>query len=139
MEKLDFDKIEAGFELPSLKKEPITQQQLVRYAGAAGDFNQIHTVPEYAKQAGLDGTIAHGMLIMGMLGQMITNFAGIAAVKKYGVSFKSMTRPGDILTAGGVVRRKYEKEGKKFIDCKVYIQDENKDVKVDGKLTIQID
>ena len=72
MEQLNYDNIAEGFELPSLTKEPITQVQLIKYAGASGDFNQIHTVPEYAKKAGLDGTITHGMLIMGILGQMIS-------------------------------------------------------------------
>ncbi|MCG8570452.1 MAG: dehydratase [Spirochaetes bacterium] len=139
MEKLDYNNIEAGFELPSLTKEPITQVQLIRYAGASGDFNPIHTVPEFAKQAGLDGCIAHGMLIMGILGQMITNFADIKAVKKYGVSFKSMTKPGDVLTAKGIVKKKYENDEGRFIDCKVYIEDEKNDVKVDGKVTIQLD
>lgn len=134
---LDFNSIQEGFELPSLTKDPITQIQLVRYAGASGDFNPIHTVPEYAKQAGLDGTIAHGMLIMGILGQMITNFCGVKNVKKYSVSFKAMTKPGDILTAKGIVKKKYESDGEKLIDCKVWVEDSKGEVKVDGKVTIK--
>jgi acyl dehydratase len=132
-----FDDIKDGYELPVLKKEPITQVQLIRYAGAAGDFNPIHTVPEYAKEAGLPGTIAHGMLIMGMIGQMITNFAGVKHVKNYSVSFKGMSKPGDVLTVKGNVKRKYENENGKFIDCKVFIEDEKGDVKVEGKVTIK--
>lgn len=138
MDKLDFDTIEPGFELPTLTKEPITQLQLIRYAGASGDFNQIHTVPEFAKEAGLDGTIAHGMLIMGIMGQMVTNFAGVKAVTKYGANFKNMTKPGDVLTAKGVVKKKYENESGKFIDCKVFIEDEKGEVKVDGKVTLKL-
>src|SRR5512138_935140 len=95
-----YEEIQEGYELPSLTKEPITQLQLIRYAGASGDFNQIHTVPDYAKEAGLDGTIAHGMLIMGMLGQMVSNWAGGPMnVKKFEVSFKAITKPGDVVTA----------------------------------------
>ena len=60
--------ISEGFELPIIKKDPITQLQLIRYAGASGDFNQIHTVPEYAKKAGLDGAIAHGNACHGNFG-----------------------------------------------------------------------
>lgn len=137
--ELKYDSIQEGDELPSLKKPAIEQVQLVRYAGASGDFNQIHTVDTYAREAGLDGTIAHGMLIMGILGQMISSFAGVKAVKSYGVGFKSMTKPGDVLTAGGIVKKKYEKDGKKFIDCKLYVKDEAGDVKIDGKSTIEVE
>lgn len=137
LDNLDFNKIQEDFELPSLTKEPITQLQLIRYAGASGDFNPIHTIPEYAKQAGLDGTITHGMLVMGILAQMITNFCGIKNVKKYSVSFKAMTKPGDALTAKGVVKKKYEKDGERLMDCKVWVEDSKGEVKIDGKVTIK--
>lgn len=137
MSKIDFDKISEGDQLPILKKEPVTQLQLIKYAGASGDFNQIHTVPQYAKEAGLDGTITHGMLMMGMIGQMISNWAGVKAVKNYSVSFKAISKPGDVLTAKGEVKRKYENEEGKFIDCKVHIEDQNGEVKVAGKTKIK--
>jgi acyl dehydratase len=132
-----YEEITEGYELPSLTKEPITQLQLIRYAGASGDFNQIHTVPDYAKEAGLPGTITHGMLVMGILGQMVSDFAGVKNVKSFSVSFKSMSKPGDVLTAKGNVKRKYENENGKFVDCKVFVEDQNKDVKVDGKVTLK--
>ena len=139
MELLDYDKINEGDELPSLTKEPITQIQLIRYAGASGDFNQIHTIPEYAKEAGLNGTIVHGMLVMGILGQMISSWAGINAVKEYSVSFKAITNIRDVLTAKGVVKRKYQDENGKFVSCKVYVEDQNGEVKVSGKTIIKFD
>lgn len=135
----DFNTIQEGFELPELKKDKITQLQLIKYAGASGDFNPIHTIPEYAKEAGLDGTIVHGMLIMGILGQMISNWAGIKNVKKYSVNFKAITKPGDVLTAKGVVKRKYETEDGKFVDCKLSVEDQNNDVKITGKATISFE
>lgn len=133
----DFETITEGYEIPSLTKEPITQLQLIRYAGASGDFNQIHTVPDYAKEAGLDGTIAHGMLIMGILGQMISSWAGVKHVTQYNVSFKNMTLPGDVLTTKAVVKRKYEDETGKYLVCKAHVEDQNGDKKVAGKFTIK--
>ncbi|HOF01403.1 MAG TPA: MaoC/PaaZ C-terminal domain-containing protein [Spirochaetota bacterium] len=132
-----YEDITEGYEIPSLTKEPITQLQLVKYAGASGDFNPIHTIEANAKEAGLDGTIAHGMLVMGMLGQAITNWAGIMSVKSYLATFKSMTKPGDVLTAKGTVRKKYENEDGKFADCKFSIEDQNGEVKVDAKVTVK--
>jgi acyl dehydratase len=139
MALLDYDKIKEEDELPSLTKEPITQVQLIRYAGASGDFNQIHTVPEYAKKAGLDGTIAHGMLVMGILGQMITSWAGVIAIKEYNVSFKAITKPGDVLTAKGIVKRKYQDENGRFISCKLHVEDQKGEVKLSGKAVIKFD
>ncbi len=134
---LDYDSIAEGDAIPSLKKKPITQVQLARYAGAAGDFNPIHLVPSYAKEAGLEGTIAHGMLVMGMLAQMISNWVGVKPVTKYGVSFRAMTKPGNVLTATGEVTKKYAVENEKFLDLNVRIADEKGEVKVDGRATLR--
>lgn len=136
---LNYDDINVGDDIPALTKDPVTQVQLIRYAGASGDFNPIHTVPSYAKEAGLDGTIAHGMLIMGILGQMVSDWAGVKNVVNYGVSFKSKTLPGDVLTCKGEVKKKYEKDGVKLADCKVFVVDAEGDVKVDGKITVKFD
>ena len=135
---LNYEQIEVDYEIPSIEKE-LTQVQLVRYAGASGDFNPIHTVPAFAKSAGLDGTIGHGMLSMGMMGELVSSFAGIKAVRKYSVSFKSMARPGDVLIVKGVVKKKYEKDGVKLVVLKVSIEDQEGDIKADGKATIAFD
>jgi len=133
----NFDSIQIGDQLPSRQFDAITQLKLIKYAGASGDFNPIHTIPEYAREAGLDHTIAHGMLIMGMLGSMVSDWAGLKQVQKYGVSFKNMTRLGDVLTAKGEIKNKYEKDGLKLVDCNVYMVDQNNEVKIEGKATIR--
>lgn len=53
-----------------------TRQQLVQYAGASGDFNQIHFSDHFATALGLDGVLAHGMLTMGVALRAATDFAG---------------------------------------------------------------
>lgn len=136
--KLDISKLKVGDVIPEITFDEITQVQLIKYAGAAGDFNQIHTVPSYAKEAGLDGTIAHGMLVMGMLGKLISDWSGVKNVTKYGVSFKSKTVPGDILTAKGEIKKITPNDGFTLVDCKVFIEDSKGDIKIDGKLTIKL-
>jgi len=93
-----------GEELPPLRKEPVTKVQLVKYAGASGDYNLIHTDDETARRVGLDGVIAHGMLSMGFLGQYAASLAGPARVRRLRARFQAMVRPGDELTCRGVVR-----------------------------------
>lgn len=135
---LDISKLNVGDKIPSITFDEVTQVQLIKYAGAAGDFNPIHTVPAYAQEAGLDGTIAHGMLIMGMLGKLVSDWSGVKNVTKYGVSFKSKTIPGDILKAKGEIKKITPSENFTLVDCKVFIEDAAGDIKVDGKLTIKL-
>ena len=69
----------------------ITRENLIRYAGASGDFNPIHWNQRVATSVGLPGVIAHGMLTMALAGRFLTDWLGDpAAVVEYGVRF---TRP----------------------------------------------
>jgi acyl dehydratase len=79
-----------GDELPPLSLR-VTRADLVRYAGASGDFNPIHWNDRVATGVGLPGVIAHGMLTMALAGRLVTAWAGDpGAVRSYGVRF---TRP----------------------------------------------
>ena len=69
----------------------VTRADLVRYAGASGDFNPIHWSDRFATKVGLPGVIAHGMFTMALVGRAVTTWAGAPdAVVDYGVRF---TRP----------------------------------------------
>lgn len=82
--------VQKGAELPALSLR-VTRADLVRYAGASGDFNPIHWSDRVASSVGLPGVIAHGMLTMGLAGRLVTQWVGDpAAVRSYGVRF---TRP----------------------------------------------
>lgn len=67
--------VEPGVELPQLTVR-ITRKDLIRYAGAALDFNPIHWSDRQATGAGLPGVIAHGMLTMALAGRLVTEWAG---------------------------------------------------------------
>ena len=95
--------MEVGFRFEPLVKEEITHTQLVKYAGASGDFNPIHTVVPFAESAGLGGVIAHGMLIMGFVGQAIGQWFTTKDLAKFSTRFKAMTRPGEKITVNGSV------------------------------------
>jgi acyl dehydratase len=82
--------ITAGTELPALTVR-VTRRDLVRYAGAALDFNPIHWNEQLAKEVGLPDVIAHGMLTMAQAGRVITQWVGDPGkILEYGVRF---TRP----------------------------------------------
>ncbi|KEI45250.1 MaoC family dehydratase [Saccharopolyspora rectivirgula] len=82
--------VAVGDELPGLEIT-VTRADLVRYAGASGDFNPIHWNERFAKEVGLPDVIAHGMLTMALAGQVVTKWTGDpGALLRYGVRF---TRP----------------------------------------------
>ena len=74
-EQIYFEEVEVGTELPSLERQPATEQ-LVRYAGASGDFYPIHYDKDFAIANGLSGVILHGALKNAFLGQVVTDWMG---------------------------------------------------------------
>jgi 3-hydroxybutyryl-CoA dehydratase len=79
----------------------ITQQQVDAYADASGDHNPIHVDPTYAATTPFASTIAHGMLILALIGEMMHAAHGEAwrTSGRLRVRFKAPTRPGDTVTA----------------------------------------
>src|SRR4051794_76237 len=88
----------------------VTRADLVRYAGASGDFNPIHWNERFAREVGLPGVIAHGMFTMALAGRAVTTWAGAAdAVVDFGVRFSRPvpvpdTDEGTEVVVSGVVR-----------------------------------
>lgn len=79
----------------------LTRDSLVRYAGASGDFNQIHYRDDIAAAVGLPGVLAHGMLTMGAAVQVAVDWVGNAgAVVDYQVRF---TKPVVVDPVNGAV------------------------------------
>lgn len=79
----------------------LTRDSLVRYAGASGDFNQIHYRDDVAAAVGLPGVLAHGMLTMGAAVQVAVDWVGNAgAIVDYQVRF---TKPVVVDPVNGAV------------------------------------
>jgi acyl dehydratase len=90
MSRRAFAAVVVGDELPALTVR-LRRADLVRYAGASGDFNVIHWNDRVAREVGLPGVIAHGMLTMAQTIRVVTDWAGDpGAVVDYKVRF---TRP----------------------------------------------
>src|SRR5437764_5653713 len=130
--KLYYEDVQVGDAIPKLVKPPVSHLQLVRYAGASGDFNPLHTDPKIGELIGLGGIIAHGMVIMGFVGQMLSDYVGPTALREFGVRFKSMTHLDDVITCTGTITEKHEVDGEARISGKVQATDQNGDVKIMG-------
>jgi len=103
-----FEDVSVGDELKT-RSFPLHRVDLIRYAGASGDFNVIHWNERVARSVGLPDVIAHGMLTMAVAGRLAGDWAGDpGAVIEYGTRF---TRPvavpdddeGAVLEVSGVV------------------------------------
>jgi acyl dehydratase len=82
----------------------VTQGQVNAYADASGDNNPIHLNPEFARSVGLPGTIAHGMLEMGILAEAIASWAGgNANLLSLSCRFSKPLLPGDTIICTGTV------------------------------------
>jgi acyl dehydratase len=87
MSRLAAADVEVGTELPE-QVFPVTRADLVRYAGASGDFNPIHWNERVATEVGLPGVIAHGMYTMALASRVVTDWAGDpGALVEYHVRF----------------------------------------------------
>jgi acyl dehydratase len=99
-----------GQELHELVKHPTTRQ-LVQYAGAQGDFYEIHYDQDYARTVRLPGVILHGLLKAGFLAQLVTDWLGDSGtLKSFEVSYRGVDMPGHPYTCRGKVTRVEGKE-----------------------------
>lgn len=100
---LDPTTVAVGQRLPTITKEPTTRQ-LVMFAGASGDFYEIHYDQAVAVDSGLPGVIVHGYLKMAWLGELVSAWAGPDAfVQRVDVSYRGTDVPGDAYRLEGQV------------------------------------
>ena len=120
-----FEDVEVGQEIPTLKKHP-TPEQLVRWAGASGDYNPIHYNAEAAAAQGLPGTVVHGRLKSAFLCQLVTDWIGERG-KLVAISCQhlGMDVPSKDMLCKGKVTAKYEKDGQRIVECEVWVENDN--------------
>ena len=110
-----FESLKVGDEIPALKIPPVSRHILALYCGSSGDHNPIHVDWDYAKSAGLDDVIAHGMLSAGYLARMLTDWVPQSAIRSINNRFTAMTHIGDSVTCTGRVVEKFENGDEKLV------------------------
>lgn len=116
-------------ELPAIIKKPIAPIDLVKYSGASGDFNEIHTVPAIAEEKGFDDTIAHGMFVMGWAAAAVEEWFPDRQLQSFGVRFQAVTHPGTVLVINGSMLT--DKEGE------ILIKDQQGQTKLMGTFVLK--
>lgn len=134
-----FYEFTTGMNLPEVKKT-VRQENINLYAKASRDFNPIHIDEAFARKTPLGGTIAHGMLILAYVSQMMTATFGSAWLTggKLNIRFKSPTRPGDNITVSGKVRRVEKSESHTLIDCGIVCSNQKGEAVITGDASVQV-
>ena len=120
--------------------EPITQEKINSYAEASGDFNPIHVDEAFAAQTPLGGTIAHGMLILAYVSEMMTQSFGQSwgSTGKLSIRFKAPARPGDTMTVTGKIDSIEDKESISFVNCSIECCNQRDETIITGEAVVKL-
>ncbi|HXW33790.1 MAG TPA: MaoC/PaaZ C-terminal domain-containing protein [Acidimicrobiales bacterium] len=134
MGQVHFEDVNEGDEAPVITHK-LTRTDLVRYAGASGDYNPMHHDEVLATAAGQPSVFGHGMFSMGLLGTAITNYVGEGALTSYKVRFARQTWPDEELSTSIKVKNKRKEGDKDVVDLDVSLANAAGEVKVVGEAT----
>ncbi len=135
---LSFAAVKEGDEIPAFVVSNLTRTDLVRYAGASGDFNPIHHDQTFAEAAGNPTVFAHGMLNAGFVSKCVSDFVGTQNLRKFRVRFATRVWPGDTVTCKGKVTKKYEANGKRLIEGEVQALNQKGEVAIQGNFVAEV-
>ncbi|MCK5590118.1 MAG: hypothetical protein KAI09_04010 [Dehalococcoidales bacterium] len=137
-EQVFYEDIEVGSEIPSLVKRA-TRRQLVQWAGASGDFYEIHYDKDFALASGLPDVILHGRLKASFLGQMLTDWTGLEGnLKKYNVRYRGMDFPDQELTCKGKVTKKYVENNEHLVELDIWTENPQGEKTITGSALISL-
>jgi len=138
-QELKLSDIHQGDSLPSVVKH-ITQREINLYAEASGDFNPIHIDESFAAQTPLGGTIAHGMLILAYVSEVMTQAFGKSWLSggRLSVRFKAPARPKDTITTSGKIDSIEYKEGITYINCSLESRNQKGETVITGGAVVKL-
>jgi len=137
-EQVYYEDIEVGSEIPALVKYPTTMQ-LVKYAGASGDYYQIHYDKDFALANGLPGVIVHGWLALSFLGQMVTHWLGKeGTLLRLNGSYRGMNKVHEDLICNGKVTKKYGEDGRNLARLEIWAENPQGDKTVTGNAIVTL-
>ena len=137
-EQVYYEDIDTGAELPPLVKFPTTMQ-LVQYAGASGDYYQIHYDQDFARASGLPGVIVHGWLALSFLGQLVTDWMGEAGtLQKISGSYRGMNNVAEDIFCYGKVAKKYQEEGRNLVRVEIWAENSQGEKTVTGAAVVAL-
>jgi len=130
-----FEEIEEGDELPGLDLF-LSKDQVRQYARTAGMYVPRFTDDEGARAEGLPGMIAPGVMSMGLLARMISDWNPAAQIKRIGTTFRSPVLPDRDVHLRGAVTQKDETNH--TAECDIWMENDDGERWVIGTVTIAL-
>ena len=131
---LYFEDVHEGDEAP-VRSKVLDRTDLVKYAGASGDYNPMHHDEVKARAAGQPSVFGHGMFSMGFLGTALTDYVGVGNVRRYRARFAKQTWPDEELRTRIVVTGTRTEGGEHLVDMDVRLENADGEEKVVGEAT----
>jgi acyl dehydratase len=130
--------IKVGDRLVHKTFPPINRHTLALYCGASGDHNPIHVDIDFAKAAGFPDVFAHGMLVMGCLGQALTDAVPPAKLRAFATRLVAITQLGAKLTCEGTVTELFSEGGERRAKLALTAKDDRGEVKLEGSAVVAL-
>jgi len=136
--QLFYKDVELGSDIPSLVKHT-TKRQLVKWAGASGDLNELHYDKDFATSLGFPSVIIHGRLKAAFLGQLMTDWIGNKGkLKRLTCSYRGNDLPGDDIICKGKVIKKYIQDGEHIVECEIWTENAKGDKTTPGTAVVNL-
>jgi len=131
--------LQIGAALPTLTRT-IAQENINLYAHAARDFNPIHINPEFAQTTPMGGTIAHGMLVLAYISQMLTEAFGNdwLTAGRVDIRFREAARPDDTITVTGTIKKIQSEASETIATCGVQCANQHGSVVISGDAIVRV-
>jgi acyl dehydratase len=117
---------------------PISRHLLALYCGASGDHNPIHVDIDFAKKSGYPDVFSHGMLVMALLGQALTDAVAPPRLRSFSTRFVAITQLGAELTCEGHATELVERDGERCAKLALTAKDQNGETKLAGEAIITL-
>jgi len=109
------------------------------WAGASGEYYEMHYDKDFAQSKGLPGVIVHGMLMGSFLGQMLTDWIGDeGTLKKLNTMNRAMVFPDQDLTCKGIVTKKYLLNEEGIIECDIWLENAKGEKAITGMAVVSL-
>jgi acyl dehydratase len=125
-EQLYFEDVQEGMEIPPLVHGPVGTEEIVRFSSAVENFEPLHHDYLWCKERGFQNILINGPLKQAFLASLMTGWIGEGGfLKKLACSHRGMDYPGNTLTAKGRVTRKYIENDLGYVECEIWIENQN--------------
>jgi acyl dehydratase len=135
-EQQRFPEIEVGTEIPAFSNR-VSYMEINQFAGANREWGLHHMDPEYSRGIGLKDVIIMGNIKMAYVGNMLEDWLGEDAwIQKIATSYRGLDYVGDTLTSRGRVTNKFVHDGRTYVECEIWVENQRGEKGTTGSATI---